>query len=175
MNNTEVLAQGANINIPGTNSGWFIVSEILLSVISILILVGIVKLLIHVIKKHDDKVENTNSNPFRKICKWFFIIASIIFLYFNWFGNIHYYLHDHLEIGIALGLPVGIVLSLGMKDWKTTLWLVIVSSIVACLIAFFASCFIPKGYYDIVIKIAVTVTWVLCLIKMLFSDGSYIA
>ena len=120
-------------------------------------------------------MENTNSNPFRKICKWFFIIASIIFLYFNWFGNIHYYLHDHLEIGLALGLPVGIVLSLGMKDWKTTLWLVIVSSIVACLIAFFAACFIPKGYYDIVIKIAVTVTWVLCLIKMLFSDGSYIA
>lgn len=175
MNNTEVLAQGANINIPGTNSGWFIVSEILLSVISILILVGIVKLLIHVIKKHDDKVGNTNSNPFRKICKWFFIIASIIFLYFNWFGNIHYYLHDHLEIGIALGLPVGIVLSLGMKDWKTTLWLVIVSSILACLIAFIASCFIPKGYYDIVMKIAVTVIWVLCSINMLFSDGSYIA
>lgn len=175
MNNTEVLAQGANINIPGTNSGWFIVSEILLSVISILILVGIVKLLIHVIKKHDDKVGNTNSNPFRKICKWFFIIASIIFLYFNWFGNIHYYLHDHLEIGMALGLPVGIVLSLGMEDWKNTLWLVIVSSIVACLIAFIASWFIPKGYYDIVMKIAVTVIWVLCSINMLFSDGSYIA
>ena len=175
MSNTEVLALGAKNGIPGMNSGWFIVTEILLSIISILILVGIVKLLIRVIKKYDDKVENTNFNPFRKICKWFFIIASIIFLYFNWFGNIHYYLHDHLEIGIALGLPVGIVLSLGMKDWKTTLWLVIVSSILACLIAFIASCFIPKGYYDIVMKIAVTVIWVLCSINMLFSDGSYIA
>ena len=175
MSNTEVLALGAKNGIPGMNSGWFIVTEILLSIISILILVGIVKLLIRVIKKYDDKVENTNSNPFRKICKWFFIIVSIIFIYFVWFGNIHYYLHDHLELGVAFGVPIGISLSLGMRDWKSTLWLIITSGVVSVLVAFFAACFIPKGYYDIVMKIAVTVVWVLSSIKMLYSDGSYIA
>lgn len=63
MNNTEALTLGV-----GMKSGWVLVSEILLSIVSIIILICIVKLLIRAIRKHDDRVGNTDSNPFRKIC-----------------------------------------------------------------------------------------------------------
>lgn len=170
MNNTEALTLGV-----GMKSGWVLVSEILLSIVSIIILICIVKLLIRAIRKHDDRVGNTDSNPFRKICKWFFILVAIGYICYIWFGNLHFYLHDHIEIAMTFGVPIGIFLSLGIGDWKSTLCTIIVSGIIAVLIAFFAACFIPKSYYDIVIKVAASIVWAISIIKMYNSNGSYIA
>lgn len=170
MSNTEVLALGARSGIPGMNSGW-----ILLSIVSILIFVGIVKLLIRAINKHEEKVGNNKTNPYRAFLKWLFIIVGIIFICYNWFGNVHYYIHYHLKIATALGVPIGIIISLDMENWKETLCNVIKSTIVVYLIALLVACFIPSLYNDLAIKIAITVVWIYCSIQMLLSDGSYIA
>lgn len=175
MNNTNSLTlESWDKNIITTNYK-FIAQELILSAISILIIVLIVKLLIRVIRKHDAKRGVTDSKPIRKICKWFFILMAIGYIYYLWFGNIHYYLNDHVEVATTLGVPIGIITALGIADWKATLWNIVKCSIICGFVAFFAAIFIPKGYYDLVVKIAATIIWAFSAIQMFKSDGSYIA
>ena len=77
-------------NMPALNPNSGMKSEIILSVISILIVLAIILLLRKLIKKHAEKHGKEEKHPFRIICKWYYIIVAIGYTFYLWYGKENY-------------------------------------------------------------------------------------
>ena len=160
-------------NMPALNPNSGMKSEIILSVISILIVLAIILLLRKLIKKHAEKQGKEEKHPFRIICKWYYIIVAIGYTFYLWYGKENY--NDLWSSAFLLGIPIGIALAVHGDGWKETLMYVFSASLCSALVLHFGKTFESfKNNYELIVKIVGSIAFVISAIRMFGSKGEFI-
>lgn len=145
-------------------------SELMLSLVSIIIVVAIVLFIKKEIKKRAEKQGKEEKHPFRVILKLYYIIVAIVAPFYMWFSGENY---NNLWAGAFLiGVPIGICLGTIGGGWMDTIFSVFGAAAVSALVLHFGKVIpIFNNNFEVIVKTISSICFIVSAIAMYRSKG----
>ena len=145
-------------------------SELILTLVSIIIVIAIVKIARKKVVKHAEKKGKEEKQPFRVILKWYYIIVAIGFPFYLWFG--HESQNDLWARSFLIGVPIGVSLGTIGGGWMDTLKSVFGAALVSSLVLHFGK-LIPvfNNNIDVIVNTISSILFIISAIVMFRSKG----